>query len=95
MDIYPDCKWEAVFLGGSAVFRKDIYLDFDALINFFHNAYSTRHRSVPRPPPPTQRVALQSAARIPAWPHSGQDRTFVLCNLGASAAGIEHQSLLT
>jgi hypothetical protein len=39
--IYPDRKWEVVFLGGSPVFRKDSYLDFDALINFFHKAYST------------------------------------------------------
>jgi hypothetical protein len=39
--IYPDRKWEVVFLGGSPVFRKDSYLDFDAMINFFHKAYST------------------------------------------------------
>jgi len=32
--IYPDRKWEVVFLGGSPVFRKDSYLDFDAMINF-------------------------------------------------------------
>jgi hypothetical protein len=37
----PDRKWEVVFLGGSPVFRKDSYLDFDALINFFHKGYST------------------------------------------------------
>jgi len=39
--IYPDRKWEVVFLGGSPVFRKNSYLDFDAMINFFHKAYST------------------------------------------------------
>jgi hypothetical protein len=39
--IYPDRKWEVVFLGGSPVFRKDSYVDFDAMINFFHKAYST------------------------------------------------------
>jgi hypothetical protein len=39
--IYPDRKWEVVFLGGSPVFRKDSYLDFDAMIAFFHKAYST------------------------------------------------------
>jgi len=39
--IYPDRKWEVVFLGGSPVFRKDSYLDFDAMINFFHKGYST------------------------------------------------------
>ncbi|MGR9346254.1 DUF1254 domain-containing protein [Rhizobium leguminosarum] len=39
--IYPDRKWEAVFLGGSPVFRKDSYLDFDAMISYFHKAYST------------------------------------------------------
>jgi len=39
--IYPDRKWEVVFLGGSPVFRKDSYLDFDAMISFFHRGYST------------------------------------------------------
>src|SRR5258708_1537749 len=39
--VFPDRKWEVVFLGGSPVFRKDSYLDFDALIAFFHKAYST------------------------------------------------------
>jgi hypothetical protein len=39
--VWPDRKWEIVFLGGSPVFRKDTYLDFDAMIAFFHHAYST------------------------------------------------------
>jgi len=39
--IYPDRKWEAVFLGGSPVFRQESYLDFDAMINFFHKAFAT------------------------------------------------------
>jgi hypothetical protein len=39
--IYADRKWEVAFLGGSPVFRKDSYLDFDAMINFFAKAYST------------------------------------------------------
>src|SRR5258708_28310029 len=39
--IYPDRKWEAIFLGGSPVFRKDSYLDFDAMISMFHKCYST------------------------------------------------------
>src|SRR5271168_3027415 len=39
--IYSDRRWEVVFLGGSPVFRKDSYLDFDAMINFFAKAYST------------------------------------------------------
>jgi hypothetical protein len=39
--VYPDRKWEAVFLGGSPVFRQETYLDFDALINFFHKAFAT------------------------------------------------------
>ena len=39
--IYPDRKWEVVFLGGSPVFRQDSYLDFDSLINFFSHAYAT------------------------------------------------------
>jgi hypothetical protein len=39
--IYPDRRWEQVFLGGSPVFRQSSYLDFDALMNFFHKAYST------------------------------------------------------
>ncbi len=40
--IYPDRKcWEIPFLGGSIVFRQDSYLDWDALIYFFHKAYST------------------------------------------------------
>jgi hypothetical protein len=39
--IYPDRKWEVVFLGGSPVFRKESYFDFDAMISYFHKAYST------------------------------------------------------
>ncbi len=39
--IYPDRKWEVVFPGGSPVFRQASYLDFDAMIFFFHKAYST------------------------------------------------------
>jgi len=39
--IYPDRKWEVVFQGGSPVFRKDSYLDVDAMINYFAKAYST------------------------------------------------------
>jgi len=39
--IYPDRKWEVVFQGGSPVFRKDSYFDFDAMVNFFAKAYST------------------------------------------------------
>jgi len=39
--VYPDRKWEVVFLGGSPVFRQDSYLDLDAMIFFFHKAYST------------------------------------------------------
>jgi hypothetical protein len=39
--IYPDRKWEAVFPGGSPVFHKDSYLDFDAMIAFFQRGYST------------------------------------------------------
>jgi hypothetical protein len=39
--IYPDRKWEFVFLGGSPVFRTDGHLDFDAMISFFHKAFST------------------------------------------------------
>jgi len=39
--IYPDRKWEAIFLGGSPVFRTDSYLDFDTMIAMFHKCYST------------------------------------------------------
>ena len=39
--IYPDRMWEQVFIGGSPVFEKDTYLNLDALIAFFHKAYST------------------------------------------------------
>ena len=39
--IYPDRKWEVGFLGGSPVFRKDGYLDFDAMISYFHKAFAT------------------------------------------------------
>ena len=40
--IYPDRKcWEVPFLAGNAVFRQDSYLDWDAMIYFFHKAYST------------------------------------------------------
>jgi hypothetical protein len=37
--VYADRNWEVTFLGGSPVFRKDSYLDFDAMINFFAKAY--------------------------------------------------------
>jgi hypothetical protein len=39
--IYPDRMWEEVFIGGSPVFEKDTYLNLDALVAFFHKAYST------------------------------------------------------
>ena len=39
--IYSDRMWEQVFIGGSPVFEKDTYLNLDALIAFFHKAYST------------------------------------------------------
>ncbi len=39
--IYPDRMWETVFIGGSPVFEKDTYRNLDALIAFFHHAYST------------------------------------------------------
>jgi len=39
--IYLDRKWEVGFLGGSPLFRKESYLDFDAMISFFQKAYST------------------------------------------------------
>jgi hypothetical protein len=49
---YPDIKiyeglmWEQVFIGGSAIFEGDTYLDFDARIAFFHKAYSTSNAMV-------------------------------------------------
>ena len=39
--IYPDRMWEQVFIGGSPVFEKDTYRNLDALVAFFHKAYST------------------------------------------------------
>jgi len=44
--IYPDRKWEVGFLGGSPVFRKDSYLDFDAMISYFHKAFATSNAMV-------------------------------------------------
>jgi hypothetical protein len=44
--IYPDRMWEQVFIGGSPVFEKDTYLNLDALIAFFHKAYSTSNPMV-------------------------------------------------
>jgi hypothetical protein len=38
---YPDRKWEIGFQGGTTVFRQASYLDLDAMIYFFHKAYST------------------------------------------------------
>jgi hypothetical protein len=39
--IYPDRKWEVAFLGGSPEFRKDGYLNFDAMLSYFHKAFAT------------------------------------------------------
>ena len=39
--VYADRTWEQVFIGGSPVFEKDTYRNLDALIAFFHKAYST------------------------------------------------------
>ena len=40
--IYPDrVSWEYIFIGGNPVFEKDTYLNLDAVITFFHSAYST------------------------------------------------------
>ncbi len=39
--IYTDRNWEQVFIGGSPVFEADTYLNLNALISFFHKAYST------------------------------------------------------
>ena len=45
--IYPDRKcWEVPFQAGNAVFRQDSYLDLDAMIYFFHKAYSTSNAMV-------------------------------------------------
>ena len=44
--VYPDRMWEQVFIGGSPVFEKDTYLNLDALIAFFHKAYSTSNAMV-------------------------------------------------
>jgi hypothetical protein len=44
--VYPDRMWEQVFIGGSPVFEKDTYLNLDALISFFHKAYSTSNAMV-------------------------------------------------
>ncbi len=44
--IYPDRMWEQVFIGGSPVFEKDTYRNLDALIAFFHKAYSTSNAMV-------------------------------------------------
>lgn|SRR5215213_622482 len=38
---YPDRMWRRGFHGDSPVFKTDTYLDFDAMIAFFHSAYST------------------------------------------------------
>ncbi|MFV0932759.1 DUF1254 domain-containing protein [Pseudomonas jessenii] len=48
--IYPDRKWEPAFLDGSPVFRKDSYLDLDAMISFFHKAFSTSNGMVVKMP---------------------------------------------
>jgi hypothetical protein len=39
--IYQDRKWEVAFLGGSPEFRKDGYLNFDAMLSYFHKAFAT------------------------------------------------------
>ncbi len=44
--IYSDRNWEQVFIGGSPVFEADNYLNLDALIAFFHKAYSTSNAMV-------------------------------------------------
>lgn len=44
--IYPDRNWEQVFIGGSPVFEADTYLNLNALISFFHKAYSTSNAMV-------------------------------------------------
>ncbi|MEH6822631.1 MAG: DUF1254 domain-containing protein [Motiliproteus sp.] len=44
--VYSDRMWEQVFIGGSPVFEADTYLNLDALIAFFHKAYSTSNAMV-------------------------------------------------
>ena len=39
--LFPDRMWRRGFHGDSPVFKTDTYLDFDAMIAFFHSAYST------------------------------------------------------
>ena len=39
--IYTDRNWEVVFIGGNPVFEADTYRNLDAMIAFFHKAFST------------------------------------------------------
>ena len=38
---HADRNWQVIFIGGSPVFEEDTYRNLDALISFFHKAYST------------------------------------------------------
>jgi len=46
ISIYEDRNWQQVFIGGSPIFEKETYLDFDARIAFFHKAYGTSNGMV-------------------------------------------------